>query len=251
MDKSVISRIEAVYHRLSSDPERGAEELERIYWKWQRSGRQEPIQALGTVLEELNGFPLSDLAQGRVLFILGWIRLGRLPLAQSEESAGRALEMLERTGPAASCAEARALLGQVLQQRGQLAAALAEYRASKRIMEGLTALNPANTDWQRELSVSHNKIGESLRDARETGGGAGRVSGGQRIMEGLTALDPANTYWQRELAVPHANIGSVYQAEGKLEEAQAEYQEAKRIMGGTHRARPRQHRLAARVVGVA
>jgi hypothetical protein len=61
-DDSVIPRVEAIYHRLSSEPEQGANELERTYWKWQRSGRQETIQALGTMLEELNRFPLSELA---------------------------------------------------------------------------------------------------------------------------------------------------------------------------------------------
>ena len=41
---------------------------------------------------------------------------------------------------------------------------------------------------------------------------------------------PDNTYWQRELSVSHNNVGRVLQAQGRLQEALAEYQADKRIM---------------------
>jgi tetratricopeptide (TPR) repeat protein len=211
-DDDVISRVEAIYHRLSSEPEQGATEVERTYWKWDRSGRQEAIQSLGTALEELNRFPLADVAQSRVLLILGWIRLGRLPLGQSEESARRAVKMLESTGPPASGADAHALLGQVLQRRGKLGEALAEYQSQKRIMEELTARDPANTDWQRELSASHSFVGSVYQAQGKLAEALAEYQSQKRIMEELTARDPANTDWQRDLSVSHNFVGRVYQA---------------------------------------
>ena len=231
-EDGVIPRVEAIYHRLSSEPEEGAVELERNYWRWQRSGRREASQALGTALEELSHFPLSDVARGRVLLILGWIRLGWVPVAQSERSARQAVETLERTGPLASCADAHCLLGQALQQRGSLAGALAEYQACKRILEGLTALDPANTDWQRELSVSHTYVGSVYQAQGQRTEALAEYQASKRILEGLSALDPGNTDWQRDLSVSHTKVGRVYQAQGRLAEALAEYQACKRILEG-------------------
>jgi tetratricopeptide (TPR) repeat protein len=227
-EDGVIPRVESIYHRLSSEPEEGAAELERTYWKWQRSGRREATQALGTALEELKPFPLADAARGRVLLILGWIRLGWVPVAQSEHSARQAVEMLERTGPAASCGDAHGLLGQALQQRGNLAGALAEYQACKGILGDLSALDPANTDWQRDLSVSHGNVGKVYQAQGRLTEALAEYQACKRILEDLTALDPARTDWERDLSVSHNNVGSVYQAQGRITEALAEYQASKR-----------------------
>jgi hypothetical protein len=47
----------------------------------------------------------------------------------------------------------------------------------------LAAADPANTEWQRDLSVSHNKLGDVA------------VAAGD-----LAAADPANTQWERDLS---------------------------------------------------
>lgn len=64
---NVVFQIEALYHSLISQPEAGADQLEKTFWKWERAGRPEATQALGTSLDELTGFPLADAARGRVL----------------------------------------------------------------------------------------------------------------------------------------------------------------------------------------
>ena len=53
-------------------------------------------------------------------------------------------------------------IGDVLLAQGDRAGALAAYRKGLAIAEKLAARDPANTDWQRDLSVSHNKIGDVL-----------------------------------------------------------------------------------------
>ena len=50
----------------------------------------------------------------------------------------------------------------MLVAQGQLDAALTAYRASLAIRERLAAADPSNAAWQRDLSVSHDKLGDVL-----------------------------------------------------------------------------------------
>ncbi len=54
-------------------------------------------------------------------------------------------------------------IGDVLVAQGKLDEALARYRDGLAVCERLAAADPANTEWQRDLSVSFNKIGDVLR----------------------------------------------------------------------------------------
>ena len=38
--EDAVSRVETIYHLLASHPELGAEDLEKTYWKWDRSGKR-------------------------------------------------------------------------------------------------------------------------------------------------------------------------------------------------------------------
>jgi hypothetical protein len=51
-------------------------------------------------------------------------------------------------------------IGDVHSAQGDLSSALSSYKKALKIEEQLGARNPANTDWQRDLSVSYNKIGD-------------------------------------------------------------------------------------------
>ena len=91
--------------------------------------------------------------------------------------------------------------------QGDVARALAAAERSRAIMTELVASNPDNTKWQRDLSVSHDRLGEVLLLAgwREDALAAHRKS--FAIRERLTLADPGNTDWQRDLAISHDNIG--------------------------------------------
>ncbi|HEX6718518.1 MAG TPA: hypothetical protein VF088_15535, partial [Pyrinomonadaceae bacterium] len=47
-------------------------------------------------------------------------------------------------------------VGSLYQDKGELTNALEEYKASTEIMQQLTEQDPQNSDWLRELSVTHN-----------------------------------------------------------------------------------------------
>ena len=86
--------------------------------------------------------------------------------------------------------------------------------------------DPGNAEWQRDLSVSHDKIGD-VRRAQGDLKGALRPMAGLAIGERLAAQDPANTQWQRDLSVSHNKIGDVLvSAQGDLKGAFAAYEQS-------------------------
>ena len=105
-------------------------------------------------------------------------------------------------------------LGDVFQKTKDLAAASSAYAAVLRLAEQRLATDPANTEWQRVLSVSHEKIGNVLVAQGDGPGALAAYRKGLEIREVLTARNPANTVWQRDLSVSHERIGDVLVAQG-------------------------------------
>jgi tetratricopeptide (TPR) repeat protein len=99
--------------------------------------------------------------------------------------------------------------GDVLLSQGDGAGALAAYQAGLTIAEGLAKRDPANTEWQRDLSVSHNKMGDVLVSQGDGAGALAAYQAGLTIREGLAKRDPANTQWQVDVAVSFAKLGSL------------------------------------------
>src|SRR6516164_1211820 len=83
--------------------------------------------------------------------------------------------------------------------------------------------DPANTDWQHDLAVSHEKVG----DAQQAQGNQGEALTSYReslaVADRLAKGEPANTAWQRDLAVSHEKMGQVLQAQGNVAEALRSY----------------------------
>ncbi len=113
---------------------------------------------------------------------------------------------------------------------GRLAEALAEYQAGQDILQTLVARDPDNTDWQRDLAVSHNKVGSKYEAQGRLAEALAEYQAGQDIMQTLVARDPDNTGWQRDSAVSYNNVGDVCQGQGQLAAALAEYQAYQGIM---------------------
>jgi tetratricopeptide (TPR) repeat protein len=90
--------------------------------------------------------------------------------------------------------------------------ALASYRKGLSIREALAARNPANTQWQRDLSVSHNKIGDMLVKQGDSSGALAAYREALTIRVALVTHDSANTQWQRDLSISHERIGNVFVA---------------------------------------
>ena len=65
--------------------------------------------------------------------------------------------------------------------------------------------NPRNAEWQRDLSISHNKIGDGKRAQGDGDGALDAYRASLAIAERLAAHDPRNAEWQpRPVTQPQA-----------------------------------------------
>jgi hypothetical protein len=86
---------------------------------------------------------------------------------------------------------------------------LAAYQSGLTIREHLAKRDPANTGWQRDLSVSNVKIGDVLVAQGDGLGALAAYQAALVIAEGLAKRDPAKTQWQIDVAVSCAKLGSL------------------------------------------
>jgi hypothetical protein len=71
------------------------------------------------------------------------------------------------------------------------------------------ARDPANTQWQRDVSVSQNRIGTVLEAQGDGPGALAAYRKDLAIAEGLAARDPANAGWQVDVALSCAKLGAL------------------------------------------
>ena len=79
-------------------------------------------------------------------------------------------------------------------------------------------------EWQRDLSVSHNKIGDIEQAQGDLAAALTSFQAGMAIRRKLTAADPDNSEWRRDLSVSHDKIGDIEQAQGNLAAALTSFQ---------------------------
>ncbi|MFM1814283.1 MAG: hypothetical protein RLZ98_978 [Pseudomonadota bacterium] len=116
--------------------------------------------------------------------------------------------------------------GQDMASHVSLADALDHHAAANALLAGLTAAKPENLDWQRDLSVSHNEIGDVLRAQGNLPAALDAFKASLAIRQRLAAADPGNAGWQRDLSVSHNKIGDVLAAQGNLPAALDAYKAA-------------------------
>ena len=73
----------------------------------------------------------------------------------------------------------------------------------------LAARDPDNAAWQRDLSVSHERLGDVQVAQGDLSGALESHRAAMAIRERLAARDPDNTVWQRDLSVAHARVAEV------------------------------------------
>jgi tetratricopeptide (TPR) repeat protein len=103
--------------------------------------------------------------------------------------------------------------------RADIAAALAVAQRYQAIMAALTAANPGNLEWQYQLSLSHNRLGDVLALAARYQEALEEYSKSLVIRQKLVTADAGNARWQEALATAHAKIGDMLRELGKRVEA--------------------------------
>jgi tetratricopeptide (TPR) repeat protein len=88
---------------------------------------------------------------------------------------------------------------------------------------GSRQIRPQQCSWQRDLSVSYERIGGVLVAQGNLAEALQSYRDGQAIRELLAKSDPDNAHWQRDLSISYERIGSVLAAQGNLAEALQSY----------------------------
>ena len=83
-----------------------------------------------------------------------------------------------------------------------------------------------NADWQRDLSVSHNKVGDVLLKQDDLDGALIMYQDSLVLAQRMALIDPSNTGWKRDLATSQERIGDALFAKGELERALNAYRES-------------------------
>ena len=78
---------------------------------------------------------------------------------------------------------------------------MTEYRKGLAIVQRLTAADPGNTEWQRDLSIAHTRIGDVLATVGQREEALAEYRSGFAIDEKLAAADPKNASWQIDLVL--------------------------------------------------
>ena len=162
------------------------------------------------------------------------------PIASASRSASRWRRAIRATpSGSATCRSATTSSAMCWWRRATCWARWRPIARASRSWSTLAARDPGNTQWQRDLSVSHSKLGDVLVAQGDLPGALEAYRKGLAIMETLAARDPGNTEWQRDLSVSHNKLGDVLVAQGDLAGALEAYRKGLAI----------RERLAARDPG--
>jgi tetratricopeptide (TPR) repeat protein len=153
----------------------------------------------------------------------GWLQLSAKNLAAAEKSYRALLRLADKGADEHQIFWARTGLGNIAVVRGDLNAALAAYGEARASMERLAGSDAGNTDWQRELSVSNNKIGDVLVLQGNLPEAEKSYRAGLAIAERLAGSDAGNAGWQQDLSVSIEKLGDIYLAQGNLPSALEQY----------------------------
>ena len=165
-----------------------------------------------------------DNADG--LFWGGWFQLEAKNLAAAEKSYRALIQLAGKGADEDQIFWARIGLGDVAVARGDLNAALAASGEARSVMEGLAGSDTGNADWQRDLSVSYDKVGGVQEAQGNLSGALKSYSDGLTIVDRLAKSDPGNAGWQRDLSVSYEKIGDVQEAQGNLSGALKSYSDS-------------------------
>ena len=138
--------------------------------------------------------------------LTGCLELGRVTLRAGDSGeASRAFrEFARRTERGADLhqqAIAQTELGGLDMLEGDIAAALKHYQRAESLLQRWADQDPGDLQRQRDLSVSHNKIGDMLRDNGDGAKALLAYRDGLAIAEKLARMDPLRVQWKTDLVV--------------------------------------------------
>jgi tetratricopeptide (TPR) repeat protein len=116
--------------------------------------------------------------------------------------------------------------------------ALKSFRDGLAIAEQLAQADPGNAGWQRDLSVSFDRVGDVLVAQGNLPEALKSLRDGLAIRDRLAQADPGNAGWQRDLAVSNERIGDMERRLDHPAEARAALERALAIYDSLLAANP-------------
>jgi len=87
------------------------------------------------------------------------------------------------------------------------------------LRERLVRMDAGNTAWQRDVSVSHERLGDMLLAKGDSAGALEHFRASLAIARKLASQDPKNAMWQRDMSVGHDRLGDALSATGQARAA--------------------------------
>jgi tetratricopeptide (TPR) repeat protein len=191
------------------------------------AGLRDPQSAL----QAYEKVALLDPGDMESLLWAGWLEIDHGDLNKAQMRLERFLKLAEEGNQADYKYWARIGLADIWQKRGDLAAALKSYSDSLAMVERLAKSDPGNLEWQRDLSVSYEKIGGVQVAEGDLKVALKSYSDSLALRERLARSDPGNTGWQRDLAVSYETIGGAYRKLNDTSKARQALAVARAIIG--------------------
>ena len=172
------------------------------------------------------------------LFQNGWFQQEAGQLAAADDAYRRVIAAGKSGGHDRAMYWARLGLGDLRVARGDLGAAKSDYRTAGQIAEAATKADPENAEWQRDLSVSYDKVGNVLVAQGQLPDALKAYRDSLAIAERLAKADPGNAGRQRDLSVSYNKVGDVLVAQGQLPDALKAYRDSLAIAERLAKADP-------------
>ena len=184
---------EHLYHQLAGQTDEGDAAMAKVANKWRQGFRTERLQTLALLLEELLAAkpapPLLQRGKGWCYFSIADAREDHQPNPVTRNLTEKA----------------------------------------EAIFQSLAKSTPANAEWQRDLSASHNMLGDLAMAQGDLPGAMRRFTDALQISERLAVIDPANAEWQRDLWVSNGKLGDLATSQGNFPEASKRWAAANQI----------------------
>ena len=139
--------------------------------------------------------------------------------------------------------------GDIYVSSGQTQAGLAAYAQGLDIRRQVAAVDPANTDVQRDIAVSLERIGDVRRSAADPIAALAAYNESLDIRHRIAEVEPACRQCQRDLSIVVAKVGDMKRTLGEQAEALAHHQKSLAIGRNLALADPANPEFIAQVVG--
>ncbi len=165
-----------------------------------------------------------DDAEAQML--VGVLHLRNGQLVEAEAAFRRQIALGGADGASFMRYRGHAMLGDVLALREVPEAAMAAFTEAQNEVKSLLERHPDNARYQRDLSVTCDRIGDMLAEQQRLDGALESYRRGLGIAEALAARDPDDPVRQHDLSVSHDRIGEILDKRGDREAALASFRKS-------------------------